>query len=71
MLADIISVHNGNMKHARAIDFDYTTSFPGENKFSLQKISLFFGDIEFLIGGMLSLKLAAYWQFIGRMKQDE
>ena len=24
LFADVISVHNGNMKHARAIEFDYT-----------------------------------------------
>ena len=24
LLADIMSAHNGNMKHARAIEFDYT-----------------------------------------------
>ena len=24
VLADVISVHNGNMKHARTIEFDYT-----------------------------------------------
>ena len=24
LLADVMSAHNGNMKHARAIEFDYT-----------------------------------------------
>ena len=31
------------------------------------EFTLFFRDTEFSVGGKLSLKLAAYWQFIGRM----
>ena len=38
MFADVMSVHNRNMKHARAIEFDYTNLLAMLNKSELRSL---------------------------------